>query len=72
MIASVSSAARRALRVAILDYEPLALTEGAVKVAVHRLRARYRELLREEIAQTVTTQAEVDEEIRHLFQVFSN
>jgi RNA polymerase sigma factor (sigma-70 family) len=47
----------------------LQMTEGAVKVAVHRLRARYRELLREEIAQTVTTQAEVDEEIRHLFSL---
>jgi RNA polymerase sigma-70 factor (ECF subfamily) len=33
------------------------------------LRARYRELLREEIAQTVTTQGEVDEEIRHLFSL---
>jgi DNA-directed RNA polymerase specialized sigma24 family protein len=47
----------------------LKMTEGAVKVAVHRLRARYRELLREEIAQTVTNQAEVDEEIRHLFSL---
>jgi len=47
----------------------LRMTEGAVKVAVHRLRARYRELLREEIAQTVTTQGEVDEEIRHLFSL---
>ncbi|MHC4560233.1 MAG: RNA polymerase sigma factor [Planctomycetota bacterium] len=45
----------------------LGMTEGAVKVAVHRLRRRYRELVREEIAQTVTTEAEVDEEIRDLF-----
>jgi RNA polymerase sigma-70 factor (ECF subfamily) len=43
------------------------MTEGAVKVAVHRLRRRYRELVRGEIAQTVTTEAEVDEEIRDLF-----
>jgi RNA polymerase sigma-70 factor (ECF subfamily) len=43
------------------------MTEGAVKVAVHRLRRRYRELVRDEIAQTVTTEAQVDEEIRDLF-----
>lgn len=46
----------------------LNLTEGAVKVAVHRLRKRYGEILREEIAQTVTDPAEVEEEIRCLFQ----
>jgi len=45
----------------------LNMTEGAVKVAVHRLRRRYRELVRDEIAQTVTTEAQVDEEIRDLF-----
>ena len=45
----------------------LGMTEGAVKVAAHRLRQRYRELLREEIAQTVASPDEVDEEIRHLF-----
>lgn len=45
----------------------LGMTEGAVKVAAHRLRQRYRELLREEIAQTVTSLEEVDEEIRYLF-----
>jgi DNA-directed RNA polymerase specialized sigma24 family protein len=45
----------------------LKMTEGAVKVAVHRLRRRYRELLREEIAQTVATEDQIDEEIRHLF-----
>jgi RNA polymerase sigma factor (sigma-70 family) len=48
----------------------LRLTEPAVKMAVHRLRGRYRELLREEIAQTVTSQEEVDQEIRHLFAAF--
>ena len=42
----------------------------AVKMAVHRLRARYREVLREEIAQTVSSVAEVEEEIRHLFSAF--
>jgi len=48
----------------------LGMTEGAVKVAVHRLRQRYRKLLREEIAHTVAGPAEVDEEIRHLFAAF--
>ena len=42
-------------------------TEGAVKVAVHRLRARYRELLRAEIGETVATHGEVEDEIRNLF-----
>ena len=45
----------------------LDMTEGAVKVAVHRLRTRYRELLRDEIAQTVAAEGEIDEEIRDLF-----
>jgi len=45
----------------------LDMTEGAVKVAVHRLRQRYRELLRDEIAQTVAAEAQIDEEIRDLF-----
>jgi RNA polymerase sigma-70 factor (ECF subfamily) len=42
------------------------MTEGAVNVAVHRLRHRYRELLREEIAQTLANPADVDDELRHL------
>lgn len=46
------------------------MNEGAVKVAVHRLRQRYRDCLREQIAQTVSTPAEVDEEIRQLFTAF--
>ncbi len=45
----------------------LAMTEGAVKVAMYRLRRRYRELLRDEIAQTVTSEDQIDEEIRDLF-----
>jgi RNA polymerase sigma factor (sigma-70 family) len=49
----------------------LGMTEGAVKVAVHRLRRRYRELVRDEIAQTVITEAQVDEEIRDLFTALS-
>jgi len=49
----------------------LRMTEGAVKVAVHRLRHRYRDMLREQIAQTVTTRTEVEEELRDLLGVFS-
>jgi RNA polymerase sigma-70 factor (ECF subfamily) len=47
--------------------EELGMSEGAVKVAVHRLRRRYREVLREEIAQTVADPAEIDEELSELF-----
>lgn len=50
----------------------LNMSEGAVKVAVHRLRARYREVLREEIAQTVSSPEEVEEELRHLFAALGN
>jgi RNA polymerase sigma-70 factor (ECF subfamily) len=46
--------------------ERLGMSEVAVKVAVHRLRRRYRHLLREEIAHTVADPTEIDEEIRHL------
>jgi RNA polymerase sigma-70 factor (ECF subfamily) len=45
----------------------LGLSEGAVKVAVHRLRQRYRELLHEEIGRTAQTAEEIAEEIRDLF-----
>jgi len=45
----------------------LGLSEGAVKVAAHRLRLRYRELLRAEIANTVSGPEEVEEELRQLF-----
>jgi RNA polymerase sigma factor (sigma-70 family) len=44
----------------------LNMTEGAIKVAVHRLRRRLRDLLREEVAQTVASGEDVDEELRHL------
>jgi RNA polymerase sigma-70 factor (ECF subfamily) len=46
------------------------MSEGAIKVTIHRLRRRYRELLREEIAQTVASPEEIDEEMRHLFAAF--
>lgn len=47
----------------------LEMSEGAVKVAVHRLRQRYGELVREEIARTVATPEEVEDELRYLFAV---
>jgi len=49
----------------------LSMTEGSVKVSVHRLRQRYRELLWLEIANTVDSPQAVDEEIRHLFAALS-
>lgn len=44
----------------------LGMTEGAVKTAVHRLRRRCREILRDEVAQTVADAAEVEDELRRL------
>jgi RNA polymerase sigma-70 factor (ECF subfamily) len=52
--------------------EELGLSEGALKVVVHRLRKRYRELLRAEVAQTVARPQEVDDELRHLIAVISS
>lgn len=49
----------------------LKMSEGAVKTAVHRLRERYRERLQAEIAETVASPQDVDDEIRHLFRVLS-
>lgn len=47
----------------------LGMSEGSIKVAVHRLRQRYGELVRAEIAQTVATPEAVDEELRYLLAV---
>ena len=47
----------------------LAMSEGAVKVAIHRLRQRFREAVKAEIAQTVRDAADVDDELRHLLAV---
>jgi len=58
-----------------LPYSELAAKMGAsentVKSLVHRLRQRYRQLLRDEIAHTVAGPDEVDEELRHLFAVLA-
>ncbi|HOW64324.1 MAG TPA: sigma-70 family RNA polymerase sigma factor [Candidatus Paceibacterota bacterium] len=48
----------------------LQMTEGAVKVAVHRLRRRYRDLLLEQVAETVHSPADLEEELRTLQAVF--
>jgi RNA polymerase sigma-70 factor (ECF subfamily) len=49
----------------------LGISEPALRVAAHRLRQRYRQLLRDEIARTVATEADVDGEIQHLFQALA-
>jgi RNA polymerase sigma-70 factor (ECF subfamily) len=49
----------------------LEMTESAIKVAVHRLRRRYRDRLRAEVAQTVLSPGDVDAEMRHLFNVLA-
>ncbi len=58
-----------------IPYRDLALrlrmSEGAVRVAAHRLRKQYRELLRQEIANTVANEEDVEEELRHLFAALS-
>ncbi|MCA9061677.1 MAG: sigma-70 family RNA polymerase sigma factor [Planctomycetaceae bacterium] len=50
--------------------EQLGMTEAAAKMAAHRLRRRYRDLLRQEIAETVASPRDVDAEIRSLFALF--
>lgn len=52
--------------------ERCGMSEGAVKVAVHRLRRRYRRRLREEIEATVASPEEVEDEIRTLFAAFED
>jgi RNA polymerase sigma-70 factor (ECF subfamily) len=49
--------------------EGLLMTEGALRVAAHRLRERYRELLHIEVSNTVAKPEEVDDELRHLISV---
>lgn len=49
--------------------EALDMSEGAVKVAVHRLRQRYRTLLRAAVAETVTNEADLEDEMQHLIAV---
>lgn len=49
----------------------LGMTEGAVKIAAFRLRQRYRELVREEVSQTVANPEELAEELRHMMRVLA-
>lgn len=59
-----------------IDYAQMAhelgVTETAARVAVHRLRRRYRQLIRAEIASTVASPEEIEAEMHHLFQVLTN
>jgi RNA polymerase sigma-70 factor (ECF subfamily) len=50
----------------------LKISEQGVKSAVHRLRRRFRDLFREEIAHTVATRAEIDEELRYLVTLMAS
>ncbi len=58
-----------------IDYASVAsrlnLNEGAARVAVHRLRKRFREIYREEIAQTLSEDADLNGELRHLAQALA-
>jgi RNA polymerase sigma-70 factor (ECF subfamily) len=49
----------------------LGMSEGAIKVAVHRLRARFKECLRDEVAHTVARPEDVEDELRHLLSALS-
>lgn len=49
----------------------LEMTEGAVKVAAYRLRKRLRELIQDQVRQTVSSQEEFEEELAYLFSLFS-
>lgn len=51
--------------------QALGMSETAVKVAIHRLRARFRELIRAEVSATVYDASEVSEELRHLIAIVS-
>ena len=50
---------------------PLGATEGAARVAVHRMRKQFRQLFRETIAETVEADADIDAEVRHVAAVLS-
>jgi len=58
-----------------IDYEAVAerlgLSNGAARVAIHRLRKRFRQIYREEIAHTLPVGADVDVEMRHLAEALA-
>ncbi len=49
--------------------DQLGLTTGAISVSVHRLRHRYRDLVKDAVAATINDPAQMDEEMQHLFSV---
>ncbi len=49
--------------------ERLGISEPAVRSAIHRMRRRYQQLIRDEVAQTVATPVDIDAELRHLIAV---
>jgi RNA polymerase sigma-70 factor (ECF subfamily) len=49
----------------------LNLNEGTIKTAVHRLRHRYRDLIRAEIAKTLDRPQDIEDELRHLFNALT-
>jgi RNA polymerase sigma factor (sigma-70 family) len=51
--------------------QKLDVEDASVPVLVHRMRQRYRQFVRAQVAQTVTSPAELDEEMRHLFEVLN-
>jgi DNA-directed RNA polymerase specialized sigma24 family protein len=51
--------------------QKLGVADSSVAVLVHRLRQRYRQLVRAQVAQTITSPTELDEEMRHLFEVLN-
>lgn len=59
-----------------LDYGALSrrtgMSEGTLRVGIHRLRKRFREIFREEVAQTVATPTEIDAEMRHLMAALAD
>lgn len=50
---------------------PAGLGPGALKVSVHRLRRRFREIIRSEVADTVPEPGDIDPELRHLVEVLA-
>lgn len=52
--------------------EKLGISESAVKVAIHRLRKKFRDAVKSEIAQTVREESQINEELNYLIQVLSN
>jgi RNA polymerase sigma-70 factor (ECF subfamily) len=52
--------------------ELLGISEGAARVAAHRLKQRYKEAVREEVAATTSSESETEKELRHLLDVLSD